>query len=173
MEKMIDPEMDRKIANEPKNIPGWGIDADPENDPTYPMKHRTGADYDRTHYEKAPQQPVNIKVFHSIERPNMTRVFGTSTPPTGVSGIIRKQAYKLSEGKAAHWMTLVLADKVNVIEGIIADLGKGIIPNFFAEAGWRAEWKYNRKKLVGRIAVKVAAVAVVAILLSRRKKRLT
>ena len=47
MEKVIDPEMDRKIANSPKdNIPGWGMDADPENDPTYPMKRWNGADHE-------------------------------------------------------------------------------------------------------------------------------
>ena len=46
---MIDPEMDRKVANTPKDIPGWGMDADPENDPTYPMKRWNGADHERIH----------------------------------------------------------------------------------------------------------------------------
>ena len=146
MEKVVDPELDRKIANTSKNIPGWGMDADPENDPTYPMKHRNGADYERIHYEKTSQQPVNMEIFHSIERPGITRVFGTSTPPSGLSGIIRRKAYKYSEATAAHWMTLILADRVNIVEGIINDLKNGIVPNLFAELGWKAEWKYNRKK---------------------------
>ncbi|WP_240347800.1 hypothetical protein [Longitalea arenae] len=170
MENMINPEMDRKIANEPKNIPGWGMDADPENDPTYPMKHRTGADHERIHYEKAPQQPVNIEIYHSNERPGLSRVFGTSTPPAGLSGLIRKQAFKYSEGQAAHWMMLMLADRVDVVQGIVEDLRHGIIPNFFAEAGWGAEWKYNRKKLVTRVAVKVIVISLVAMWLTRRKK---
>lgn len=172
LEKTVDPEMDRRIANEPKNnIPGWGIDADPENDPTYPMKHWNGADHERTHYEKAPQQPVNVEVFHSIERPGITSVFGTSTPPSGLSGAIRRHAYKYSEATATHWMTLILADRVDVVQGIINDLRHGIIPNFFAESGWRAEWKYNRKKLIGRIATKVLTVAVIAMVLSGKRKR--
>jgi hypothetical protein len=172
LEKVIDPEMDRKIANAPKNnIPGWGIDADPENDPTYPMKHWNGADHQRLHYEKAPQQPVDIEVFHSVERPTITRVFGTSVPPSGLSGAIRRKAYKYSEAQAAHWMMLILADRVDVVQGIIGDLKRGIVPNFFAEAGWGAEWKYNRKKLIRRVAVKVITVAAVIIWMSRKRKK--
>jgi hypothetical protein len=34
-----------KAASSKEHIPGWGHDADTENDPTYPMKHRNGADY--------------------------------------------------------------------------------------------------------------------------------
>ncbi|MBD0277242.1 MAG: hypothetical protein ICV51_04845 [Flavisolibacter sp.] len=172
MERVIDPEMDRKIANEPKDhIPGWGMDADPENDPTYPMKHWTGADHERIHYERAPQQPINMEVFHSIERPTVTRVFGTSTPPAGLSGAIRRHAFKYSEATAAHWMTLILADRVDVIQGIINDLKHGIIPNLFAELGWRAEWQHNRKKFIGRIATKVLTIAVIAALLTRKKEK--
>src|ERR1700712_1004563 len=114
--------IDRKIANTPKDhIPGWGMDVDPENDPTYPMKHWNGADHERLNYEKAPQQPIDIEMLHSIERPGITRVFGTSTPPAGLSGAIRRYAYKFSEATAAHWMTLILADRVDVIQGKIND----------------------------------------------------
>src|SRR5688500_15176024 len=95
-QEVLTGDVDRKIAAEVKNIPGWGIDADPENNPTYPMKHWNGADYERIHYEKPPQQPVNVKVFQSIERPTMTSVFGASTPPSGLSGAIREFAYKYS-----------------------------------------------------------------------------
>ncbi len=172
LENRISPELDRQMANSSKDhIPGWGIDADPENDPTYPMKHWNGDDHKRIHYEKAPQQPVNIEVFHSIERPEITRVFGTSTPPRGLSGLMRKQAFKYSEGQAAHWMTLIFADKVDVIQGIIEDIKQGIFPNFIAELGWRAEWKYNRKKLVTRLAVKALTVAAVVYFFTRKKSK--
>src|SRR5688572_33437649 len=96
-----------KLAHKFKHIPGWGIDADPENEPTYPMKHYTGADHDRLNYERAPQQPVNVEVLHSNERPGITRVFGASTPPSGWSGALRRYAFKFSEGSSAHWMTLI------------------------------------------------------------------
>lgn len=170
MEKVIDPEMDRKIANRPKdNIPGWGMDADPENDPTYPMKHWNGADHERIHYERAPQQPVNIPVFHSIERPGITRVFGTSVPPAGLSGAIRKWAYGYSEATAVHWMGLIFADRVDVVQGVITDIAHGKFPNLVEEFGWRAEWQYNRKKFIFKWATKALAVAAVAFLLTRKK----
>src|SRR5687767_2015817 len=124
--------IDRAIADQPKDhIPGWGIDADPENDPTYPMKHWNGADYQRINYEKPPQQPIDIEVLHSNERPGVTRVFGTSTPPSGLSGMIRRWAFKYSEATTAHWMGLIFADRVNVVEGYIEDLTHGIVPNIF------------------------------------------
>src|SRR5687768_8032920 len=104
MEKIIDPSIDRKIAESHKDIPGWGMDADPENDPTYPMKHATGADHERLNYERPPQQPINTEVLHSIERPGITRVFGTSTPPKGLSGSIRRFAFRYSESSYAHWV---------------------------------------------------------------------
>ena len=162
--------IDRSIADQPKDyIPGWGIDADPENDPTYPMKHWNGADHERFNYEKAPQQPVDIEVLHSIERPGVTRVFGTSTPPSGLSGMIRRYAFKYSEATTAHWMALLFADRVNVIEGYIEDFKHGIIPNPFAERGWQAEWKYNRKNFVQKVAIGAAVRTAVVVLVSGKK----
>ena len=163
--------LDRKIADSHKNIEGWGIDADPENDPTYPMKHYTGADHDRLNYERAPQQRQEMEILKSNERPAITRVFGTSSPPSGLSGMLRRYAFKFSEGSAGHWMTLILADRINVVEGVIDDLAHGHIPNFFAERGWNAEWKYNRKGLVKNIAIGVAVTSLLLLVLANRKKQ--
>ena len=171
--KMDESVMDRKIADQPKDhIPGWGMDADPENDPTYPMKHANGADYQRIHYEKPPQQPVDMEILHSIERPGITRVFGTSTPPSGLSGAIRRFAYKYSEAKATHWMTLILADRVNVVEGRLDDLKNGVIPNVWVERGWRAEWKHNRTGLIRKFATTAIVVTAAVVLLSRKNRKM-
>lgn len=163
--------LDRKIADSHKNIEGWGIDADPENDPTYPMKHYTGADHDRLNYERAPQQRQEMEILKSNERPAITRVFGTSSPPSGLSGMLRRYAFKFSEGSSGHWMTLILADRINVVEGVIDDLAHGHIPNFFAERGWNAEWKYNRKGVVKNIAIGVAVTSLLLLILANRKKQ--
>ena len=171
MEKIVNPEADRQIADKYKNIPGWGIDANTENDPTYPMKHRTGDDHKRIHYEKPQQQPVNVEILQSIERPAISRVFGTSTPPSGLSGMIRRYAYRYSESTYMHWVPLVLADRVDVVQGIINDLRNGIVPNIFAEKGWKAEWKYNRKGMVQRMAITAAVLGVAVLLLSRKSKK--
>jgi hypothetical protein len=163
--------VDRKIANTHKDIPGWGIDANPANEPTYPIKNYTGADHDRLNYERAPQQPLNIELLQSNERPAPSRVFGTSTPPSGISGMLRRYAFRFSEGSSGHWLTLILADRVNVVEGIIDDLRHGHIPNIIAERGWNAEWKYNRNGLIKKVAVTAAVTTLLLVMLTRKNKK--
>src|ERR1700712_311603 len=118
-----------------KSIPGWGMDADPENEPTYPIKNYTGDDHNRSNYERGPQQPLTVEILQSNERPGPSVVFGTSVPPSGLSGVIRRYAFKHSEDRYRHWIPLILADRINVYEGIIDDIKNGIIPNIFAEKG--------------------------------------
>ncbi len=95
-------------------------------------------------------------------------MFGTSTP-SGLSGVLRRLAFGYSESSYGHWLPLVLADRVGVVEGVLGDLKRGQIPNVFAERGWKAEWKHNRTSLVRRILFGVALVsAAVAYFSSKR-----
>ena len=68
-------------------------------------------------------------------------------------------------------MILILADRVDVVQGIIQDLRRGIVPNFVQELGWTAEWKYNRKNFVRRIVGKAIVVSLAVALLMRKKGR--
>src|ERR687894_685362 len=154
-------------AKDPSQIKGWGVDADPKNDPTYPMKKRNDGEHEGYSWERPPQQPASVEVLHSNERPNVSAAFGTSTPPAGLSGVIRRFAFKYSESSYGHWLPLMLADRVGVVEGVVEDLTHGRVPNIFAERGWKAEWKHNRTSLVTRVAVgAVLATAAVAYLSS-------
>ena len=117
-------------------------------------------------------QPPNIEVLHSNERPGLSATFGTSSPPSGLSGAIRRFAFKFSESEYGHWLPLLIADRVNAVEGIIDDLRHGHVPNIFAERGWAAEWKYNRKELVKKMIIG-AAVASAVILMTMNKKKLS
>ncbi len=146
-------------AKDPSQIEGWGVDVDPKNDPTYPMKNRTDGEHAGYSWERPPQQPITVEVLHSNEWPDVTAVFGTSTPPSGLSGMIRRLAFKYSESSYGHWLPLMLADRVSVVEGLLGDLKQGHVPNVFAERGWKAEWKLNRTSLVRRIVVRVVLVA--------------
>ncbi|MCK8494824.1 hypothetical protein M0L20_23345 [Spirosoma sp. RP8] len=150
------------------HIPGWGIDIDPKNDPTYPIKHRTDAEQKGYSWERPPQQPVDIEVLRSIERPNVSAVFGTSVPPSGLSGQIRRYAFRSSESEYGHWLPLILADRIGAVEGVIDDLKKGHIPNIFAERGWKAQWQHNRKGLVQKILIGAVITTAVVALLSRK-----
>ena len=149
-------------------IKGWGIDANPENDPVYPMKTRNNGEHAGYTWERPAQQPESVEVLHSNERPNLSAVFGTSTPPAGLSGMIRRAAFNYSENSYAHWLPLMLADRIGVVEGVVSDLSHGHIPNIFSEMGWKAEWKHNRKGLVTRVVVGAVLVSTVAFLLSRK-----
>ena len=154
---------------DPSQIKGWGVDADPKNDPTYPMKNRNNGEHAGYNWERPPQQPITIEVLHSNERPNVTSVFGTSTPPSALSGVIRRVAFRYSESSYGHWLPLMLADRVSVVEGVLSDLKHGHVPNVFAERGWKAEWKHNRIGLARRILVRVVLIsAAVAYFSSRR-----
>jgi hypothetical protein len=153
------------------HIKGWGVDADPENEPTYPIKKYTGDDHQRIHWERPPLQPLTVEVLHSNERPNISAVFGTPAPPAGLSGQIRRHAFKYSESSYGHWLPLLLADRVNVVEGIIDDLKKGHIPNIFLEKGGKAAWKYNRAGVIKKAAVAVLVTTAVVLLCGKKKRR--
>ena len=63
----------------------------------------------------------------------------------------------------------MLADRVNVIEGIADDLKRAYIPNIFKERGWKAELKYNRESFVKKVAAgALIASAVIAVALLAR-----
>ncbi|GEO04590.1 hypothetical protein AAE02nite_22540 [Adhaeribacter aerolatus] len=152
------------------HIKGWGIDADPANDPTYPMKpHRSDAEQTGYSWDRPTQQPVDIEVLKSIERPNVSAVFGISSPPTGLSGMIRRFAFKYSESSYGHWLPLILADRVNIVEGVLDDLMHGHVPNIFAEKGMKAEWKHNPKGLVQKIAITALIVTAAVVYVKSRE----
>jgi hypothetical protein len=46
--------------------------------------------------------------LHSIERPGLTPVFGTTVPTSGVSGAMREMAFRFSESDLRHWLLLLL-----------------------------------------------------------------
>lgn len=153
------------------HIKGWGIDADYRNDPTYPMKNRTDEEQLGYTWERPALQPVETEILKSVERPNITAVFGTTVPPAGLSGMIRRQSFKYSESDMRRWAPLVLADRINVFEGILDDISKGIIPNIPKERGWAAEWKHNRTNFVAKVAVTAAVTTAVVVLLLRQNKK--
>lgn len=160
------------MAQKYAHIKGWGIDADPKNDPTYPFKHHTDGEHEGYSWERPELQPVTIEVLQSIERPNVSAVFGTSVPPSGLSGRIRRYAFIYSENEYGHWLPLLLADRVNMVEGLIDDVRRGRIPNIFAEKGFGAEWKHDRAGFVQRALVTaVVSVAIFSLFNGRKKSK--
>lgn len=159
-----------KSAADYSHIKGWGADLDPNDRPAYPME-RTPPRLEGLHWHDVENQPLKMKVYHSVERPGITPIFGTSTPPSGISGKIRDVAYGFSENDVRHWLLLLFADRVNVVEGIGQDLTRGRIPNVFAEMGIKAEWQHNRAGLIGKAAVASTVIGIGYFLLKRRNTR--
>ena len=96
-------------------IPGWGADLDPKDRPAVP-RERFGPELSGAHWDFPERQPELWPRERSIEHKFLTPVFGTSCPPRGVSGAIRRYAYRYSEGRAAHWLILLAADRVDAGE---------------------------------------------------------
>jgi hypothetical protein len=151
------------------HITGWGADLDHADRPAYPME-RTPP---RLPYPapQPDQQHSHAEVLVSTERPRITRVYGTAQPPKGLSGWLRRQAFRHSENDLRRWLMLLLADRVNVGEGLVEDLASGHVPNLYAEMGGRAELKHNPKGAARKAAIGLAAVALLAVALQRQRAR--
>jgi hypothetical protein len=170
--QMTDQRTRIATANSPidaRSVVGWGVDADPRNDPTYPYRDRSRDEGLANNWQRPPQQRSDVEVLQSIEHVRTPAVFGTSTPPSGLSGMIRRLAFRWSESNWLHWLMLLGADRINMVEGVVEDLGRGKVPNIPAEMGAKAEWQHNKKGFAIKTAV-TAGVLVGAYLLLRGRK---
>lgn len=101
-------------------IPGWGADLDPADRPAVPRERfdpgSTGA-----HWVFPDRQPETQARERSIEHEMLPPVFGDTVHLKGLSGLIRRHAYaRYSEARAAHWLLLILGDRVDAIESHLA-----------------------------------------------------
>ncbi|MDX6265075.1 MAG: hypothetical protein QOH84_6763, partial [Kribbellaceae bacterium] len=124
-------------------IPGWGADLDPKDRPAVPKEH-----YDPHPYAAVWDSPERQEELRprerSIEHAFLTPVFGTSCPTQGASGVIRKLAYRrYSEGRAAHWLLLLAADRVDVIGSTVRSFASSRPDNPITETGILAEFKHH------------------------------
>ena len=121
-----------------RTIPGWGVDVNPADRPSYPKEipAETGA-----HWHFPDRQPELLPRERSTEHKFLPPVFGTAQPLKGLSGMIRRYAYTFSEGQTAHWLLLIAGDRVDVAESRIAALLSGRPDNVIAETGVLSEFK--------------------------------
>jgi hypothetical protein len=134
------PDIAPPVSEVRERVPNWGVDLDPAVRPAVPKEHfipgRTGA-----HWDFPERQPERYPREKSPEHKFLTPVFGTAQPPRGLSGAIRRYAYTFSEGRLTHWLLLIGADRVDVLENRILGLLTARPDNPFAEAGLSAEMK--------------------------------
>ena len=122
-----------------ERIPGWGADLDPADRPSVP-RERFDPTLSGAHWEYPEEQPETWPRERSVEHTQLPPVFGTTCPPRGISGVVRRRAYaRYSEGQAAHWLLLIAADRVDTVEHALRSFLTLRPDNPVTETGLRAE----------------------------------
>ncbi|HYC37059.1 MAG TPA: hypothetical protein VEC19_11585 [Usitatibacter sp.] len=161
---------ERQAIDLSTTIKGWGSDLDPARRPGVPRDKAPQLGREDL-YPAIEPQVSRTKIHKSTEHGKLPPVFGTSCPPRGLSGVLRDVAYKFSEGRLARWLTLMFADRVDVVEGVVEDLAHGHVPNIPKEMGWASEWRYNREAFVRKTAIAVGVTALVVVAWKMRSRR--
>lgn len=151
------------VPRDYKTINGWGADLDPANRPAVPRELPSQVMTVRGDVKH--RQVPRTRIHCSNEHPDLTPVFGESCPPHGLSGAIRDFAYQYGEATNRHWMTLMFADRVDIIESAIADLFRGKPDNYVREKGWSARFRYAKTDERSHTALWIGAGVVGAVVL--------
>lgn len=166
MNPYIGSEGQRKLNREElvSRIPGWGADLDPSKRPAVPKEKRppngTGA-----HWKEPERMIPKVRIHKSTEHQHLTPVFGTTCPPRLLSGLLRDFAYRYSEGRSIHWLTLLFADRVDVLESAVIDLFKGKPDRPIRESGLRAEiTRHGLRSRIGQHRTDVGRIGKEALL---------
>jgi hypothetical protein len=101
--------------HQPSDIIGWGADAPRGNRPGVPREYDPPQPIGNMSLSVPEQQRGRQPSARSPWRP-LTPVYGTAIPPRGLSGAIRKMAYRTPDYKARRWMLLMVADRIDVLE---------------------------------------------------------
>jgi len=101
---------------------GWGADKDEKDRPGVPMETTPGP---LTHTNTLVRQQTSDP--KPVVGPNrfLTPVYSTALPTRGLSGLMRKTAYKMPDYKPQRWMLLLAADRVDVLEHM--KLGRAVV----------------------------------------------
>jgi hypothetical protein len=151
------PPLAESIEELKERIPGWGADLDPKDRPSVP-KLQFREDLTGAHWEFPDRQPEKWPRERSIEHKFLTPVFGTSCRPKGLSGVLRRLSYRrYSEGRAAHWLLLIAADRIDAWESHLASFVTLRPDNPLTETGVRSEFTHHG--LTSRVGTKRADLA--------------
>ena len=93
-------EPQRPTREQLAHINGWGADLDHKNRPAVPMERKPPR-FIPPPVDRLPQQSENVEVLVSTERPGITPIFGTAQPPSGLSGMMRRVAFRWAENDRA------------------------------------------------------------------------
>jgi hypothetical protein len=95
-------------------MPWSAPDATPATRPGVPRMHRASPD-PGAHWDRPEQQRGTALLGRSGLR-EATPVFGTAQPARGLSGLVRRAAYRIPEHRSGRWALLLLGDRIDVLE---------------------------------------------------------
>jgi hypothetical protein len=95
--------------------PYQGVDENPEDRPGVPRETRPHR-LPGAHWKEPEQQPADRQLLTRLGFRRLTPVFSTAVPPRGVSGAVRRVAHRLADHRVSHWVLLLIADRIDVIE---------------------------------------------------------
>jgi hypothetical protein len=122
-----------------QRIPGWGADLDPKDRPSG-TRERFDPGATGAHWAFPDRQEAHYDRERSIEHGMLPPVFGTVAPLHGVSGLIRRAAYDhWGEARLAHWLLLILGDRVDAFGAHVGTILAGRPGGPIAETGVRTE----------------------------------
>jgi hypothetical protein len=81
--------------NDMQSIPGWGVDRDPGKRPGYPLEQERHIGFDTV---------------------GGVPPYTDTIPFKGLSGILRRAAYRWPDWKPRRWLTLMMADRIDALE---------------------------------------------------------
>ncbi len=102
----------------PPHPGGHGVDAALNLRPGVPRERHAVAD-PGAHWER-PAQQADLSPLSRSGLRAATPVFGTSAPPHGLSGAVRRLAYRIPEHRTSRWALLLAGDRIDVLESRLA-----------------------------------------------------
>lgn len=112
---MDDTTVQQRSGEAPARTSAHGVDTEPERRPGVPMEHPPSQSM-AAHWAEPSRQANADRHLHRVGLDRPTPIVGTAQPPRGLSGAMRRGAYRIPEHYARHWLLLLMADRVDVVE---------------------------------------------------------
>lgn len=148
-------------------VTGWGSDLELANRGGVPRERNRDTVLTGFHDPITVKQKPKVEILVTNERGSLTPVFSNSCPPKGVSGMLRRFAFRYSENTLTRWMTLIMADRVNMVEGWVEDIAHGKMPMILPRQEYRTLDHLRRIRQQGvknkQDVALVAATGIVAV----------
>lgn len=101
------------------------VDRNPLDRPGVPQESDPPQPLGNAHWLKPDQQVSAAQPVVGQGRP-LTPVYSVANPPRGLSGWVRRAAYRVPDYRPKRWLLLVLADRIDVLESNPGKLARAL-----------------------------------------------